>query len=130
MIEALKPTTTFERILVDILRQRQNGEPLSLTLPVPTEIENRLAALETRLASPPPQAVQPIPFDLVARIEAVEAFALAAAEKVNKIEADYHAARQELDALNAKLAAILADPLAYNLSPANHFHDYVTERVA
>ena len=67
--------------------------------------------------------VRDVPPDVLERIEALEAFARAAADKVNKIEADYHAARQEIEALSARLNAILAAPDKYNLAPMAHYHD-------
>jgi len=67
--------------------------------------------------------VKDVPPEILARIEALEEFARAAAEKVNKIEADYHAARQDVAALVAKLDAILKAPHEFNLAPMAHYHD-------
>lgn len=64
-----------------------------------------------------------VPKSLIERIEALEEFAQTAAKTVNRVQADYHAARQEIDALNARLNAILKSPRDHGLASNTHDHE-------
>ena len=64
-----------------------------------------------------------IPPDTLAAIEELERFAAAASEQVNRCNADILACREEIAALNARLNAVLNDPVKHGLTPMAHYHD-------
>lgn len=76
--------------------------------------EHKLVERHTRESVPP---------EVMRRIEALEEFAKAAAELVNRCNADILAAREEIAALTARLNSILSKPDDFGLAPMAHYHD-------
>lgn len=105
---------TFDHSRHKLIAVDANGQHLHVTV---QELER-----ETREVVNAGEVIY-VPETIVQRLITLEEFARAAAEKVNKIEADYHAARQDVAALVAKLDAILKAPHEFNLAPMAHYHD-------
>lgn len=68
------------------------------------------------------------PPEILARLEALEAFARQASESVNRANADAVEARRELAEVRGQLEAIRAS--LKDFAPMRHYHDYQAGRVA